>query len=182
MHLSALVPMNQGGKMKTKIIWISCSLLFFASVAKADVNKQLLCANFMKQAANSFELSPAKGEYKWEKGSCRNLSLERAEAMYYLLTSCLQTKCGDRDCRVSEKEFKNTSCPYAPDYIDIPNFLKGFAGIIEKYGEETDAWESHMNEMTATPLCIVSSEVLRNAALGCENIPAGNAMNASAKR
>ena len=168
--------------MKIKIVLVSCSLLLFVSVGKADADRQLLCANFMKQAANSFELSPAQGEYKWDKGSCRYLSLERAEAMYYLLTSCLQTKCGNKECRVSEKYFKDTSCPYAADYVDVPAFLNGFAGAIGKYGEETDAWESHMDEMTAVPLCVIDPSVLRNAALGCENIPTGKAMNASAKR
>lgn len=133
-------------------------------------NRQLLCANLFRQMVNTFERSSAADEKNWDKGRCRYLTLETAEASYYLITSCLQTKCGTANtpCRVPPEYFQNSSCPYAADYIDIPAFLGGFARVVDQYGGETDAWEPHMQEIANVPLCIASPDILRNAALGCE--------------
>ncbi|MBI5299813.1 MAG: hypothetical protein HY877_05925 [Deltaproteobacteria bacterium] len=94
--------------------------------------------------------------------------------MFYLITSCLRTECGTTPCRIDPKYFRNTSCPYADDYIDIPTFLKAFSHEIEKYGGDIDVMEPHMQEETNIPLCIIAPEILRNAALGCEGAVAKN--------
>lgn len=147
-------------------MFFNAALAGAADEGVEKTNRLLLCANFLKQAANNFELSPVDEEYKWHGGTCHRLSWERAEAVYYMLTSCLQTDCGNRQCRIPSQYFEGTSCPYAAELVDIPDFLAAFAKELDQHDGEEDGMES---EGTSVPLCITSPEDLRRAAAGCAN-------------